>query len=107
MPSWEKPSSFILLKIPAFLSNFMVPSSKTPALILDYTCSLVCFSKTKQSILISLKSCDNNNPEGPPPMIRTWVLIKISSESYFLITKTYIKIILNECFIKNQIEYKN
>ena len=75
MPLCLKPSFSNLFETPAKRNISIVPFSRTPALILPWTCSRDCFSRTTLSISTNDNIRDKRRPEGPPPIITTLVLI--------------------------------
>src|SRR6187399_1093212 len=75
MPSWICPSRSIRSPTCASRINAAKPCSSTPARMRPSTCSRVCFSRTTVSMPRRRRSWDKSSPEGPPPMMPTWVFI--------------------------------
>ncbi len=55
------------------------PCSSTPARMRASTYSRLCRSSTMVSMPLRCSSCDSSSPEGPPPMMQTWVFMTVSN----------------------------
>ena len=74
-PSWISPS--LSMRSPHWASRISAakPCSSTPARMRPSTYSRLWRSSTMVSMPLRCKSCESMRPEGPPPMMQTWVFM--------------------------------